>query len=417
MQSIGLVVLLISMTIGLSLADEGPEPEQCPAFPTSSYDLDTVTLFLGHFDQDSYPPELTYATSTEIYRNGSALWWSAVYAPDQYADNISSWHDVGGDFFDQVVAAMESEGYFSMQEHYCDARSGHINPPIHTLTVSGPGFNRTVTFEDNTMFGLMPETYCLMDGPLMENVSIGFEMVEISSLVFELSCVVINEGASEVWLSSVSYGTWGFDVVRENGCTFIPWTHIFPLTWTTVDPYSEKPFGNQTINCSSLPDGNYSVVVHMGSSLEGYTLLTVEGNDGYVNTPPLDHGVILSQEDASSNEWTIEILKCCDQEDRVEDILIRWDWDSDGSWDTDWRSEKTCTQEFEDPDHLNITYELMDTDGGTSTGWISSSYESGTTIGYIGGPVVIGLVVACAVITAVLVFLALRKRGEKDIRP
>ncbi len=53
---------------------------------------------------------------------------------------------------------------------------------------------------------------------------------------------------------------------------------------------------------------------------------------------------------------------CTDEEDPLEDLRVRWDWDDDGSWDTDFMYKKEIDQSFEEPGAHTIRLEVIDTD-------------------------------------------------------
>jgi len=41
--------------------------------------------------------------------------------------------------------------------------------------------------------------------------------------------------------------------------------------------------------------------------------------------------------------------KVFDQEDPVTALEVHWDWESDGTWDTPWSTEKNATHTFDSP--------------------------------------------------------------------
>jgi uncharacterized protein (TIGR02145 family) len=58
---------------------------------------------------------------------------------------------------------------------------------------------------------------------------------------------------------------------------------------------------------------------------------------------------------------------CCqDEEDSIEDLQVRWDWNDDGSWDTDYSTEKVIDHDFNTPGGYTIRLEVKDSEEATS---------------------------------------------------
>jgi hypothetical protein len=263
----------------------------------------------------------------------------------------------------------------------------------------------------------MPETYCTLEDAWRQDVTAELEIAETSDLVFEVSCVIRNDGSETVSLPGVAPECWHFAVVRQNGCTFIPRDDWLVLTWTEIPAFSQKDFGNRTIDAEDLPDGRYSVIVFVGSgvSVHGFIVMDVEGNDGYWNTSPRSEGCSMEKGDAPG-EITVTVMKCCDREDRLEDILVRWDWDGDGEWDTDWSTDKSCTHIFEDAGNYSMGVQLSDTEGATSERWFSAevTHTTGVSIG-LGLMAIYGLCALAAVV--VVLVIVMRRRGKDSTGP
>ena len=56
-----------------------------------------------------------------------------------------------------------------------------------------------------------------------------------------------------------------------------------------------------------------------------------------------------------------------DDHDPVSAIQVRWDWESDGTWDTAWSLEKVAQHRFSVAGSYNVTLEAKDTDGLTAS--------------------------------------------------
>ena len=78
----------------------------------------------------------------------------------------------------------------------------------------------------------------------------------------------------------------------------------------------------------------------------------------------------LQTEDDTGNittQFTFDAWNSTDDEDPVVWLDARWDWQGDGIWDTDWTREKTVTHQFQSPGQYNVTVQIRDDDGLTST--------------------------------------------------
>jgi parallel beta-helix repeat protein len=71
-------------------------------------------------------------------------------------------------------------------------------------------------------------------------------------------------------------------------------------------------------------------------------------------SPPLGDTTTLFSFDASDS-WDLE-----DDDALLE---VRWDWDNDGTWDTDWSTEKTATHQYATPGTYTVKVEVRDSSG------------------------------------------------------
>jgi parallel beta-helix repeat protein len=55
--------------------------------------------------------------------------------------------------------------------------------------------------------------------------------------------------------------------------------------------------------------------------------------------------------------------ECSDDKDITLDLQVRWDWEDDGIWDTDWTTTKTAFNQFSSPGTYMVRLEVMDTCG------------------------------------------------------
>lgn len=81
---------------------------------------------------------------------------------------------------------------------------------------------------------------------------------------------------------------------------------------------------------------------------------------------PLPFLAITPSVGATNTNFEIDAQKCSDIEDETEVLMVRFDWENDGSWDTDWMNEKTHIRQFEKEGISTVKMEIMDTDGNKS---------------------------------------------------
>lgn len=85
------------------------------------------------------------------------------------------------------------------------------------------------------------------------------------------------------------------------------------------------------------------------------------------NTPPEAIFIVDPPEGDTQTVFYVDALASTDKETAREDLEIRWDWQSDGMWDTDFTVSKTATHLFEEPGMYLITLEVGDRDGLTAS--------------------------------------------------
>lgn len=75
-------------------------------------------------------------------------------------------------------------------------------------------------------------------------------------------------------------------------------------------------------------------------------------------TPP--YGVI-------GTEFTADASRSTDDDDPVESLEVRWDWNDDGAWDTGFTTEKKATRRYDAEGTWPIRLQVRDTEGLTDT--------------------------------------------------
>lgn len=102
-----------------------------------------------------------------------------------------------------------------------------------------------------------------------------------------------------------------------------------------------------------------SVTVAVGSAPEA----------AFVITP--DSGTIFT-------EFTFDASGSIDEEDPTSLLEVRWDFNSDGLWDSEWDTSKTVTHQFDSVKVYNVTLEVRDTENLSDQGSKSLTVATGT---------------------------------------
>jgi hypothetical protein len=124
-----------------------------------------------------------------------------------------------------------------------------------------------------------------------------------------------------------------------------------------------------------------------------------------VQQPPVAHFVLFPPIGDVMTVFEFDASGSSDPDDPNAVLLTRWDWDGDGTWDTDWSEQLVAHHTFDTPDEYTVRLEVMDSDG------LTDDFERQVTVlelipefGEIIGPV-------AATITALMVvFLSARRR-------
>lgn len=81
------------------------------------------------------------------------------------------------------------------------------------------------------------------------------------------------------------------------------------------------------------------------------------------NSPPTASFVVSPETGDVTTTFAVDASTSYDVEDRVEDLWVRWDWESDGDWDTSWSGVKTAEHRYAEPGVYHIRLEVLDSNG------------------------------------------------------
>jgi len=84
-----------------------------------------------------------------------------------------------------------------------------------------------------------------------------------------------------------------------------------------------------------------------------------------INNDPVACFIVDPTIGAMGQEFRFDASCSQDEENPLEELQVRWDWEDDGIWDTDYAYQKEATHVFESPGDYTIRMEVIDKDNGT----------------------------------------------------
>ncbi len=85
------------------------------------------------------------------------------------------------------------------------------------------------------------------------------------------------------------------------------------------------------------------------------------------NVKPTAFYVVNPENGTTATTFSFDASGSSDTEDKVEDLLVRWDFENDGVWDTEKRTIKTVTHKFTQAMTYRVILEVTDLGGFTNT--------------------------------------------------
>lgn len=92
---------------------------------------------------------------------------------------------------------------------------------------------------------------------------------------------------------------------------------------------------------------------------------------GWNNRPPNASFSISPESGFMQDVFTFDASSCSDAEDNNADLLVRWDFEGDGNWDTEFSIEKVTTHQFETAGTYEVTLEVQDSEEATDLATLS----------------------------------------------
>ena len=86
-------------------------------------------------------------------------------------------------------------------------------------------------------------------------------------------------------------------------------------------------------------------------------------DDGNGNEPPKASFTVSPLSGSTETQFEFDASACTDEEDETSTLEVRWDWENDGSWDTDWSSNKTINHKYNSEGEYTVALEVKDSGG------------------------------------------------------
>ncbi|MGB2825758.1 MAG: PKD domain-containing protein, partial [Thermoplasmata archaeon] len=170
-----------------------------------------------------------------------------------------------------------------------------------------------------------------------------------------MSAIVGQEVSWTVWAVDHEQGPDGFGLLFnwdwDDGTYDISFyenvTSDIPVADTQTHAWSEPGTYSVTVNVIDGPN-NVSVSVP-------YTI-------GGINNPPNASFTVMPEEGPPGTIFTFDASSSYDLEDPVELLLVQWDWNGDGLWDTPLSTEKVAEHQYVSEGAYTVFLRVVDTD-------------------------------------------------------
>lgn len=94
----------------------------------------------------------------------------------------------------------------------------------------------------------------------------------------------------------------------------------------------------------------------------GFSIRCVQNPDN-TNTAPIASFTVTPGSGTTNTTFAFDASGSTDSEDATSDLQVRWDFDGDGNWDSDWATEKTQNHQYTSADTYTTKLEVKDTEG------------------------------------------------------
>ena len=81
------------------------------------------------------------------------------------------------------------------------------------------------------------------------------------------------------------------------------------------------------------------------------------------NLPPTALFTVSTSSGTINTDFAFDASGCTDNEDNTSDLQVRWDYDGDNTWDTDWDYDKTQNHQYSSSNNYTANLAVRDSEG------------------------------------------------------
>lgn len=118
---------------------------------------------------------------------------------------------------------------------------------------------------------------------------------------------------------------------------------------------------------SSLSDGIYYWRVRCRDSYGNWGGFSDVWDFTISNTAPIASFTVDPSSGNTDIQFSFDASGCSDNEDAISQLEVRWDWENDGTWDTNYSTNKTTTHQYTAESSYTVKLEVKDTGGLTNS--------------------------------------------------
>ncbi len=390
----------------------------------------------GHFNNATFV----------LRANGSAEFSShstSSQIPDEsYSTDFST--SIAQNAYDTLV----NEGIFSLNERQVDYPHSVSGKIVSTILDLEATQSAHLVFEGNSMAGIMPNSYVTLwnlagatkrgaTSPFNIDFNVNLSEPDPASGLVHVTMNLTNNEEQTVY--AIGWPPlWMPIVVKDSGWTALddPWwniTWLMVITTHAIEPQSTLSYGELTRgfwwDIRTLSNGTYTVMsmISLEDSEHGYStggsgiwtqygchIVTLGDGASFVDSTPSGFITLPALIGETGSALSFDSSASSDKEDGTSELQFRWDFDGDGTWDTDWISASVADHAYDEPGNYSVTLQVRDTSGlinEVSTWILITEDGKDNSLALVGG------LAAIAVAVALAVFLVLRRKRPKASEP
>jgi len=103
-------------------------------------------------------------------------------------------------------------------------------------------------------------------------------------------------------------------------------------------------------------------VFNIGMDIFDYKIPLADA-EGHINIFPEADFSVSPENGSVGTVFYFDASGCSDEEDEPGQLKVRWDWENDGKWDTQYSTNKEATHVYSSAGNYTVTMEVIDTEG------------------------------------------------------